>query len=703
MKSRIIMAALSALFCLPVAATVYFSGNADNDLYRVLVSEGVDVVRYDTPGEALENADNGSGLIVTSPGYPAVSVKLDSDFLKTVRSKNLRLYAEYVGRYPGIETDSLPYHGKLERGVVTSDFFRPGLSKMDIIGLNDCYIIPAKVDDPLLVYAKVAGFDNATYGLTDTDVYPMLCLKNKHSMLAFTCLSQFKTARFEPVGSWKTVWTSIMRWLTRDKHFEIAAWSSDPQPSYGRNDALPDDARIDAVRKGADWLWKGRLLIHPSWRDSVYKYQGDGLAPVGPPPALEALVGDGAEGVLEGHCSEIYYDGSEKFRYWLRADVQGEVAFLLASAADLLKDKTYADVSERVLDYLFYSNSFINGNKKTPGSPAYGLIGWSKTHDYVYYNDDNARCVLGAIGASALLNNYRWNEFIVNCIMANFRLSSRQGFLPDRIEDPDLMANGVSYYADRDFILPHPHFDSWMWACYLWLYDKTGYRPLLEKAETAIRTTMDAYPDKWLWTNGIQQERARMVLPLAWLVRVDDTPEHRRWLDTVVKKLLENQDESGAIREELGSAELGVFGKPKSNKDYGVTEAPLIEKNGDPVSDMLYTCNFAFFALNEAAQATGDSTYKDAVNRLSDFLVRIQARSESHPDLDGAWMRAFNYKLWDYWASNADSGWGAWSTLTGWIQSWIVGTQALVEKNTSYWDVTRKADVSAAMSRASAD
>ena len=207
---------------------------------------------------------------------------------------------------------------------------------------------------------------------------------------------------------------------------------------------------------------------------------------------------------------------------------------------------------------------------------------------------------------------------------------------------------------------------------------------------------MEAYPDKWKWTNGIQQERARMVLCLAWLVRIEDTPQHRAWLDTIVQKLLENQQPSGAIREELGNSS-GLFGKTPSNKAYGLHEAPLISENGDPVSDMLYSCNFAFFGLNEAAHATGNAQYKKAVEKLSDFMTRIQVRSNTHSDLDGAWFRAFDYNRWDYWASNADAGWGAWCTLTGWIQSWIIGTQVLVENNNSYWDITQKINMKKAM------
>jgi hypothetical protein len=183
-----------------------------------------------------------------------------------------------------------------------------------------------------------------------------------------------------------------------------------------------------------------------------------------------------------------------------------------------------------------------------------------------------------------------------------------------------------------------------------------------------------------------------MILPLAWLVRVDDTEEHRKWLDIIVSKVLENQDSCGAIREELGAGD-GMFGRTKSNKDYGLYEAPLIFHNGDKEADMLYTSNFAFFGLNEAAQATHNPKYQSALKKLSDFLIRIQVRSERHIDVDGAWFRGFDYGRWDYWGSNADVGWGVWATLSGWIQSWILATQVLVQEKKSYWEITRNSKV----------
>ena len=451
------------------------------------------------------------------------------------------------------------------------------------------------------------------------------------------------------------------------------------------------------MKKGSEWFFNAHLLLHPSWKDTWLHYQGDGAAPFGPPIGKDKLIGNGSMGILEGHASTIYYDGTQQYRYWNRTDVQGEVSFALAAAGDLLQNEKYKEVSENLIDFIFYTSNAHSGARNCPDSAVYGLLGWSETHPYVFYNDDNARAILGVIGASAFLQNERWNKQILENIFANFRMSSQQGFLSDRLEQKDIQKNGWQYYSKRDLVNPHPHFESWMLACYLWLYDKTGYKPLYDKAEMAIRAVMDAYPDNWKWTNGIQQERARMVLPLAWLVRVSDTPEHRQWLDIVVSKLLESQQANGAIREELGSGS-GQFGRTKSNKAYGLHEAPLIFENGDEVSDMLYTSNFAFFALNEAAQATGDEKYKEAVNKLADFLVRIQVNSKAHTDIDGAWFRAFDYGRWDYWASNADAGWGAWCTLSGWIQSWIVGTQALVEQDKSYWDATGNSTIGSCLS-----
>ena len=261
-------------------------------------------------------------------------------------------------------------------------------------------------------------------------------------------------------------------------------------------------------------------------------------------------------------------------------------------------------------------------------------------------------------------------------------------------ESGNSLTKGWRYYHDaKDYYHFAPHYQAWIMAMYLWLYDKTGYEPLLRVAKTGIENMMKAYPDEWHWTNGLQQERARMILPLAWLLRIENAPQHRKWLDLMVSDLLSFQDACGAIREEIGNVGHGKYGPPKSNAAYGTNEAPLIQENGNPVADMLYTSNFAFFSLTEAAAVTGDEKIRDAVEKLADFMVKMQVKSENHPELDGAWFRGFEYDRWEYWASNADLDWGVWSTETGWTQGWITTMLIMRALDTNFWDFTADSNI----------
>jgi hypothetical protein len=61
----------------------------------------------------------------------------------------------------------------------------------------------------------------------------------------------------------------------------------------------------------------------------------------------------------------------------------------------------------------------------------------------------------------------------------------------------------------------------------------------------------------------------------------------------------------------------------------------------EPLSDALYTLSFAIAGLREAYGATGNRTYLHAESKLAEFLVRTQVVSTAHPELSGAWFRAF--------------------------------------------------------------
>lgn len=177
-----------------------------------------------------------------------------------------------------------------------------------------------------------------------------------------------------------------------------------------------------------------------------------------------------------------------------------------------------------------------------------------------------------------------------------------------------------------------------------------------------------------------------MLLPLAWLLRVQDTPEHRRWFRQIAGDLLAFQDASGGLREELADV-------LKSNDEYGRAEMTVMFQTGDPVADLIYVMHPALLGLHEGVAVTGDEELARAADRMAEFLVRAQVRSEVHPELDGAWYRAFDMRRWDYWGSNGDNGWGAWCTETGWTQSRTVAALALRQLDTTIWELTAESRI----------
>src|SRR5690606_21805630 len=394
--------------------------------------------------------------------------------------------------------------------------FGEKLKPLSILGINDAYVLPVTVPDPLIVLAKVVGLDKAEYGIDDVQTHPLL-FKQDDIFIAATSLSNFATGRYGPDGAWANVWSYILTELT-GREFKFSQWLSYVTPMFSPSVTLPKDAKKNSVRRGVDWFDKAHLYVHANWKDTWLDYQGDGTSPYGPPIAENEPVGDGSLGLLEGHASKIYYDGSQQYRYWMRADVQGEAGFALAAAADYLREPSYNKKAANVIDYIFNSN-LRSGPRADQNSPSFGLMGWSVTHPWVYYGDDNARALLGILGASAYMDTDKWDRLAVEAIIANFRTTGSLGFRGERQEDEDLQKLGWKHYWEREITHYAPHFESWAWATYLWLYDKTGYKPLLEKTKKGIRMMMEAYPEGWVWTNGIQQERARMILPLAWLVR----------------------------------------------------------------------------------------------------------------------------------------------------------------------------------------
>ena len=682
-----------------------FCCSAANDVYKLLAAGPRASPRYDAPEEAVAKAPRGAGVLILADGYPQKTTPLTPGIFHNAAKKKLRLYVEFPSYVPGVPIGEPQGVAKgkggnlLERVVVASDALGPSMAKLALLAFHDARYVPTTAANPQLVLARVAGFDKAVYGLPAEGVKPILFKAPEGDVLvAASKLSQFDTGRYEPVESWVIVWNWILRWLSPQFPAQVGDFQPAVAPSFGRDQRLAEDVELQAFQRGVAWYSDAKLFVDASWKQTVLEREALGHA--SPAPPADWPVGDGREGVLEGFSNTIEYDGSQLLGWGRRNDCAGETSFAMACSAALSGKARDGEIAANLNDFIYTLSALAQGPRNDPASPSYGLVGWGLPKSMgTYYADDNARSLLGTIGTAALRKSDRWDEFVLRCLLANLRTTGKFGFRGRSLEEAKLQAHGWRYYYDADTIHYAPHYEAYPWACYLWAYDKTHDARFHDRTLNAIRMTLAAYPNQWKWTNGMQQERARMLLPLAWLVRIEDTAEHRQWLRHMAGELLAFQVECGALREEVGRAGGSHYGPPTSNDRYGTNEASLLQENGDPACDLLYTSNFAFLGLHEAATATGDPYYAQAENKLADFLCRIQARSSVHPELDGAWFRAFDYRIWDYWASNSDAGWGVWSTETGWTQAWIASVLAMRHMKTSLWELTAKSRVARYMDK----
>ena len=692
-KFTTIIATFFALVHVTTAASkITFCCSPDNDLF-VTVKKESRCDRYETPSAAIAHAANGSAVLILADGYPNKFTPVTADDVKVAIDKSLRLYVEFPNAtaFPELKIGAIQ-KTVWERGVVSSDAFGSALPKFRILSVNDCRFLPVNATDPLLVVARVAGFDQAPYGLPKNAAPLLFQLPGKKIFIGTTKLSNFVTGRYAPTDDWKSVWEFILAQLV-DGESPKLKWTPLVTPAFTATEKLPRNIERKTFDAAADWIINSRLLVTQSRWAEVEQLLKSNQNNIATPSTFQHA--DGSLGILEGYDSAILHDGTQMQHVPLRADCNAESAMVLALDGAINHDRESARIAGNLLDFVYFKSGICGGPRADPQDGAFGLIGWgdiSPAWLVANYGDDDARTMMATIAAAASAKNSKWNDPLAKALIANFRTTGKLGFRSDRVDIPALTQHGWKHFYDAETVNYSPHFECYLWACNLWAYRATGYRPFFDRTTNAISMIMKVYPTGWRW--GDNTERARMLVCLSWLIRLDDTAEHREWLMRVAEDLLKRQQPNGAIHEWLGGTGGGHYQIPQSNEAYGTGETPLIQQNGDPASDQLYNTGFALLGLHEAVAATHDPKLKMAEDKLAEFLCRIQTRSTKLPYLNGWWFRAFDDRRWEFWASSADVGWGAWSLEAGWAQSWTASTLALRHMKTSFWDFTENVNIS---------
>jgi hypothetical protein len=207
---------------------------------------------------------------------------------------------------------------------------------------------------------------------------------------------------------------------------------------------------------------------------------------------------------------------------------------------------------------------------------------------------------------------------------------------------------------------PHPHDRGHLLASWLYTYGITGDRRYLDRALPPLRQMVESFSKIETFLISRTAESSRFLLPL--------TLAYAYTGETVFSDAMKQQ----AAYLQSRMADCGAIQEDRSNTGGRLTgtDLGLTYDANETITDQLYTTSFAAMNLWMAYKSTADKTYLDLFHRVTDYLVRIQVQS-AKPEIDGGWMRGFDYSLWEYYGSNADQSWTTYTLETGWTNAII--------------------------------
>ncbi len=574
---------------------------------------------------------------------------LDAGILATIREKRLRVFLEMP---EGFATTTLEASWR----CVTAKHIA-NLDAGQIMTPHCARFADAPLQgEPLLAAARVAGYDTAVFGLPE-DARTVVAVHDScpNLIVSLLPLSNFLRGRFAPLLRWLGFWNGLLERLgLPDRLPETLRPEVDTM--YLPDDELPPTAVKECVNRAFQMM------------ERVFLYTSE----------------DGVLRVAEGFASAIREDGSQEWRKTERSDCVIETAAAFGVRGILTGNRAYQELAEKIISRTLGEEGHLTTDITNPCAFQFTFYnGWP-----IYYSSDNAQtAILLAALQSIAPNKAERARLILRNMVSLLRSTGRNGHRHIRFDFPkDFTEHNWNYYAQEDFINNCPHRQAAVWNMFALGWKLTRHRPFLDMADRAIDKFMSVYP-KFKWTNAYTGEIAKMLRPLSFLYRAAPTEQHRQWLDTVCEGLIGFLEDCGAMRSSIGPREDGTYPPPDSNREYGTREASIIQENGDSCCDFLYTQPFAFAGLHEATIATGNPKVRAARDKVAELLVRTQLRSQAHPEIDGAWLRAFDYKKWEYWGSSADNGWGAWGVESGWTNAPVTMIFALMEAEKGLYDL----------------
>lgn len=475
-------------------------------------------------------------------------------------------------------------------------------------------------------------------------------LEGDNLLVASFRICNFAKARFAPARQWSRLLADLVSWLGGSCQPEDVLALL--QTSY----QLSEQADLaQCVQKGIAWFFNADMLV---WQNSL-------------PYAVK-----------EGLGTHVYADGSQQILAVPRADCVGELALAFYLYHLYSKETRFLTWSDSLMQLVLDS-------QVKEGSHA-GMMRWTQTSWWVCYQDDAARALLLPVMLRALLSQDKSQLGPVkDCLDFLLATTGQDGLRFCRTdylaEDQDAYkVMGVAWDEEKQKWGKHSaekgvytqkelqematgcvsaHYNATYLASLLLYYHLTGERKYFTAGVKGLAAIMASYPIT-AREHSQTQELCRLILPLALLWQTSDKAEHKAWLYQVSRDLENLRHPAGGYME-WDTGYIAVCAGVEGG------ESSVLARNGDPVTDLLYSANWLPLGFGLAYYFTKDQYFKDLRDDINNFFAKAQLASPN-PLLNGAWPRSLDLDRREVYGVPNDIGWAPWSIESGWTVSEIL-------------------------------
>lgn len=610
--------------------------NESSDLLQLLQAQKVQITVIAPQDLKVGDLDEFDALAILG-GVSEESLLLSAparNVIEAEMKKGKKVFAEFVRSIGHIYSPEA-ISTRFDRLVVCSDETIEGLAAGDLID-DQCgmrylpYSTTCVHNAPILQYVRIHAHDKVeiTPELTKSISDRALWFDNPENLLVCSFrMANFVRARFAPQPSVKRLLSFIIGWLIDD---EVDLSSVRFAYTTGHlDDSQPLEEQVrNSVAKAMQWFERS-----------------------------EVVYDEGLSGALEGPGTEIYGDGTQRMSRIHRVDCIGEIALPYFLQYMLTSEERNLRIGDNLQRFV-YENHVCKDDELL-----YGMVRWTQEAWGVCYQDDVARAVIPQLLKCLYMQTDEHLDDITAALHFLVKTTGTDGTRVYRTDNIRLTAETMEQLRSTPGNLPSAHYNGYYYGALLLAYKLTGVVEFRDTAIRGLNTIMSLYPETKR-EQSQTQEYCRLILPLSWLYWVTQEEQHKQWLYKVTDDLQKFRHPSGAYLEWDEGYQAAM------RNEVGKGESSLISRNGDPVTDQLYSNNWLPIGWMQAYFVTKDPRFQQLWQDTARFMITAQMYSDD-PVIDGAWSRAYDVEMKEVFGSPADLGWGPWSIESGWTMGEI--------------------------------